>query len=125
VTTFVIDRLGCPLGTNRFAYCTKRVIGIAAGLLYIYSQGFIHRDMKPQNILLDEKFDPTICDFGRARVDSTAKSVMVLRPLTSAPEAIDQVDTYTNNLMFTCMESLCIYFSRERFDSTTISRSEE
>jgi serine/threonine protein kinase len=66
---------------------SKCVIGMAAGLLYIHSQGFIHRDMKPGNILLDDNFEPKICDFGRSRLDSTQRSVVAISPLTAAPEA--------------------------------------
>ena len=52
---------------------THFCIGIAEGLEYIHEQGIVHGDMKPQNILLDKKFDPLnkeeypnpkICDFG-------------------------------------------------------------
>lgn len=39
-----------------------RIILNALG--YIHSKGITHRDVKPQNILLDEKFDLKIIDFG-------------------------------------------------------------
>ncbi len=37
---------------------------IAAGLRYIHRQGFIHRDIKLDNILLDSDNNCKICDFG-------------------------------------------------------------
>jgi formylglycine-generating enzyme required for sulfatase activity/predicted Ser/Thr protein kinase len=42
---------------------------IASGLNYAHEQGIIHRDMKPDNILLDKDNQPHIADFGLARRD--------------------------------------------------------
>ena len=44
------------------------VRGIADGLKYAHSQGFIHRDIKPHNILLDKDFIPKITDWGMSKV---------------------------------------------------------
>ncbi len=40
---------------------------IASGLRYIHKQGIIHRDIKLDNILIDEYFHCKICDFGVSR----------------------------------------------------------
>ena len=40
---------------------------ITAGIDYIHSQGVCHRDIKCENILLDENFVVKIIDFGFAR----------------------------------------------------------
>lgn len=47
---------------------------IAMGLAHIHEKGFVHADVKPENILISTKGSPVICDFGLAR-DLKAKRV--------------------------------------------------
>ena len=41
---------------------------IVRGVKYMHSAGVIHRDLKPRNILVSERCDVKICDFGLARL---------------------------------------------------------
>jgi len=40
--------------------------GIGKGLMFLYDHKIVHRDLKLDNILMDENDNPIICDFGMA-----------------------------------------------------------
>lgn len=60
--------LAARIKTNQPSHdeSVRLVIQIAEALHYAHRQGFIHRDIKPQNILIDENGNPKITDFGIA-----------------------------------------------------------
>jgi len=51
---------------------------LAEGLTAIHAAGICHRDLKPQNLLLNSKFELKITDFGLSKIfeDKNAKKVM-------------------------------------------------
>lgn len=66
---------------------------LVSALYYLHSHRVLHRDLKPQNILLDLKNKAKLCDFGFARNMSTGTHVLTSikgTPLYMAPELIEE-----------------------------------
>lgn len=64
--------------------------GTAAGLEYAHQLGILHRDIKPDNILLNNQGTPVIADFGLARLleqpSVTATGILSGTPAYMSPE---------------------------------------
>jgi serine/threonine protein kinase len=71
--------------------------------------GIIHQDLKPSNILLDEKHRQRICDFGSSRDQSLSRTVtgMVGNPLYMPPGLYEDVDYHAKVDVFSF--SLILY----------------
>ena len=81
-----IKRAG-PLNTGKALSIAKQV---CAGLAEAHRVGAVHRDLKPQNIMIDAEGTPKIMDFGIARFADmdrmTGSGVMIGTPEYMSPE---------------------------------------
>jgi serine/threonine protein kinase len=84
----------------------KIITGIAVAMRYVHSQGIIHRNLTPDNILLDWDWNVRISNFGR----SISINKSIISPLTDtvrvipgdahyvAPEYYDNIDDPANDI---------------------------
>jgi serine/threonine protein kinase len=87
-----LRRVG-QLGAGKAVYIAKQVL---EGLTEAHKLGVVHRDLKPQNIMIDKKGHAHIMDFGIARSlktkGVTTAGMMIGTPDYMSPEQVDGLE---------------------------------
>jgi serine/threonine protein kinase len=63
----------------------KLIAKLARAVHYAHEHGILHRDIKPGNILLDQKGEPRLTDFGLARLVETESTVTRTKEVLGTP----------------------------------------
>ena len=79
------DQLGAPLPLE---YALTILTPIASALDYAHARGVVHRDIKPQNILLTHDGTPVLTDFGLAKIIGPGSGVTQAGALMGTAEYI-------------------------------------
>ncbi|MEM6825318.1 MAG: serine/threonine-protein kinase [Pseudomonadota bacterium] len=60
----------------------RMLMQLLSAVAYIHDRGILHRDISPDNILVDEANNPVMIDFGAAREEATRRTRMVTQHAT-------------------------------------------
>jgi serine/threonine protein kinase len=85
----------------------KIIVGVVLGMRYVHASGIVHRDIKPQSILLTRDCEPKIGDLSSARLDGLGaqKTAGGSTALYMAPELVSggdygrEVDVFSFGIM--------------------------
>lgn len=94
----------------------KYVFGILNGMLHIHTKGILHLDLKPDNILISDKFEALITDFGVATqfdIDTSfTKNKKNLFLFLNAPETVANKDVAIQSDIYQIGILLYILFNK-------------
>ena len=103
--SFIPQELGLPIKPARAEMLLRQIYGALAKL---HHQGIVHRDVKPQNIYLDDQGSTVLCDFSHAKypaaISPPQKKIRYTTLLSPEqiknPEAVDgRADIYSLGVM--------------------------
>lgn len=63
---------------DRFARVERILRGLCEGLQYVHDLGWVHRDLKPGNVLVTPAGDPRISDFGVVRTEAAGHTQLTM-----------------------------------------------
>jgi len=99
--------------------------GILAALLHCHAGWLAHRDVKPENILIDENKRPVLCDLARSRVVyKPCRAPFDGTRAYAAPEALSGTCWLSNDVWSTAIVFYCVIERLFPFDESDDEASE-
>ena len=78
-------------------HAVELITKVARTIHYAHEHGIVHRDVKPGNILLDQKGEPHLTDFGLARLVESESSVTHTLEVLGTPSYMSPEQAVGNN----------------------------
>ena len=110
-------------------------LDIVRGLGFAHARGYVHRDVKPANVLFTDDQRAHIADFGLARAKAEAArteadgapvgTMRYLSPEQVMGEASDKSDVYSLALVLVESVTGVVPFSRDNWQGTVFARTRE
>lgn len=124
-----VNNFSSLVENNKKCNFFKSTLKILETIDYIHSHNFIHKDIKPSNIIIDSNNNPYILDFGTATISNTiTRTQQDLSLWYSSPEQKNnqEVDITTDLYSFgiTLLETLVDKEKFEKFTKNSISINE-
>src|SRR6266404_4284238 len=82
-------------------HAAELIAKVARTVHYAHEHGILHRDIKPGNILLDQKGEPNLTDFGLARLVETESTVTRTLEVLGTPSYMAPEQAAANNTQLT------------------------
>jgi serine/threonine-protein kinase len=97
---------------------------LCAGLAAVHDRSVLHRDLKPQNIMLDERGEVRITDFGIAALASeiSGREALAGTPAYMSPEQLEGADVTARSDIYSLGLVLYeVFTGKKAFDATNLA----
>ncbi|HGG57863.1 MAG TPA: serine/threonine protein kinase, partial [Nannocystis exedens] len=117
---------GCTLGEwltaapRLWEQILRHFIGAGEGLAAAHRAGIVHRDFKPENVLISDEGVPKVADFGLARAISDSSGQIAGTPAYMSPEQyLGQATDERSDVFSFCVALFAALYGQAPFSGTT------